>query len=92
MNVILYHNHYDPDHLTMVEDQMKTLGAPEIVGIWMECWDCWVAVEGCHRLRAAAALGITPIMTEATSEFLEAAGETAEGATERATKRQMLTF
>jgi hypothetical protein len=30
----------------------------------MECWDMWVALEGCHRLRAAEVLGLTPEIDE----------------------------
>ena len=30
----------------------------------MECFDCWAALEGCHRIRAAAELGLEPIIEE----------------------------
>jgi len=60
MRVILFHNHFDVEHLDEVKAEMNTLGAPTIKAVWMDCWDSWVALEGCHRLRAAHALGITP--------------------------------
>ena len=60
MKITLMHDHYDQEHLDHVTEEMKTLGAPRIKAIWMECWCTWVALEGCHRLRAAKVLGLTP--------------------------------
>ncbi len=60
MKVILAHNHYQADRLAEVVEQMKTLGAPVVKAVWLEAYGAWVALEGCHRLRAAAAAGITP--------------------------------
>ena len=60
MNIILLHNHYDADHLAEVVAQMRTLGAPKIKAVWVECYGAWVALEGCHRIRAARELGIVP--------------------------------
>jgi len=64
MQIILPHNHFDAQHLAAVESKMRTLGAPTIKAVWMDAHDAWVAIEGSHRLRAAAALGITPIIDE----------------------------
>ena len=60
MEIALYHNHYNQDHLEKVTAEMQELGTPKIRAIWSEMWGIWLAVEGCHRLRAAAALGLTP--------------------------------
>lgn len=51
-------NHPDADHLKVVKSEMEKLGAPEIRVV--ECIDYYVAIEGSHRLAAAAALGLTP--------------------------------
>jgi hypothetical protein len=64
MKVALLHRHYNEDHLASVTEQMQTLGAPTIKAVWMETWQMWVAMEGCHRLRAANALGLTPVIEE----------------------------
>ena len=62
MKVILLHEHYDDGHLAQVIEEMRVLGAPRILAVWVECYGAWVALEGCHRLRAAQALGLTPEM------------------------------
>ena len=64
MNIALVHSHYDPAHLEEVKNQMLTLGAPNIHAVWMECYGHWAALEGCHRLRAAHELGLTPNIIE----------------------------
>ena len=64
VEVILPHADYDESHLESVMAKMRTLGAPEIRGVWSEAWGIWVALEGSHRLRAAHALGLTPKMIE----------------------------
>lgn len=64
MNIILLHNHYDADHLEAVKAEMVERGAPTIRAVWMEAYGAWVALEGCHRLRAAAELGLTPVIEE----------------------------
>lgn len=64
MKIALVHNHYDPDHLAAVIEEMKTLGAPTIKAVWMECYDHFAALEGCHRIRAAKALGLVPEIEE----------------------------
>ena len=40
------------------------MGAPTIKAVWMECWGVWAALEGCHRIRAAAELGLVPEIEE----------------------------
>ncbi len=64
MKIALVHKHYDENHLQEVIEQMKTFGAPKIYAVWMECYGHWAALEGCHRLRAAATLGLTPEIEE----------------------------
>lgn len=64
MHIALLHEHYDPDHLESVIAEMRILGAPTIRAVWMECHMMWVALEGCHRLRAAHILGLVPLIDE----------------------------
>ncbi len=68
MDIVLYHKHYNQEHLNAVKAEMKTLGAPTIKAIWSEVYGAWLAVEGCHRLRAAAELGITPNIDDVSEE------------------------
>ncbi len=68
MNVALLHNHYNESKLEKVQHEMKALGAPTIRAIWSEMYETWMAVEGCHRLRAAANLGLTPTIEDVTNE------------------------
>jgi hypothetical protein len=65
MKIALVHDHYDEAKLTEVIAQMRMLGAPTIRAVWMECYGAWAALEGCHRIRAAQALGITPVIEPA---------------------------
>ena len=64
MKIALLHKHFDAGHLKEVKSKMENLGAPVIRAVWMECFDCWAALEGCHRIRAAAELGLEPIIEE----------------------------
>jgi hypothetical protein len=64
MRIALVHNHYNEQHLTEVISQMEIFGAPTIHAVWMECYGHWAALEGCHRLRAAAAKGLIPEIIE----------------------------
>lgn len=48
----------DPEHLARVRDEMRKLGAPTIRVV--DCVDYWQALEGTHRLHAAAELGLRP--------------------------------
>ena len=63
MTIILMHNHFDEKHLAEVIDEMRTLGAPVIRAVHID-GDLWVALEGCHRLRAAEKLGLVPELDE----------------------------
>ena len=76
MQIALLHKHFDQAHLDVVMAEMKTLGAPTIKAVWMECHGVWAALEGCHRLRAAHALGLTPEIEEVeySDETLESIG------------------
>jgi hypothetical protein len=64
MRIALVHNHYNKRHLAKVIKEMKTLGAPTIKAVWMEVYNHWAALEGCHRIRAAKALGLIPEIEE----------------------------
>lgn len=64
MQIALIHDHFDERHLEAVKAEMRILGAPTIKAVWMECWGVWAALEGCHRIRAAAELGLIPEIDE----------------------------
>lgn len=68
MEIALLHTHYNEDHLEIVKDKMIKLGAPKIRAIWSEAYGMWMAVEGCHRLRAAQALGVSPIIVDVSEK------------------------
>lgn len=58
------------DKLQAVIAEMLTLGAPTIEVV--DCGDYFQALEGSHRLAAAAELGIEPILTiHAQDEMLD---------------------
>src|SRR5882762_6341072 len=56
------HHYYNPTHLLEVIEDMRRLGPPMIRAHYHAPIDAWLAVEGTHRLRAALALGVVPIM------------------------------
>lgn len=64
MQIALIHKHFEADHLETVKAEMTTRGAPTIKAVWMECWGVWAALEGCHRIRAAHAMGLVPEIEE----------------------------
>lgn len=64
MEIALLHNYYTEKHLNEVKAEMVKRGAPVIRAIWSECYGMWLAVEGCHRIRAAKELGLTPIIND----------------------------
>ena len=68
MEIALYHKHYDKQHLEKVKTEMQKRGAPTIRCIWSPAYNLWMAVEGCHRLRAAHDLGITPIVKDISEQ------------------------
>lgn len=61
----------DPEHLARVTAEMQTLGAPTIRVV--DCGDHYRALEGTHRLHAAAALGLTPEFVVLAQDELVAA-------------------
>jgi len=84
MKIALVHNHYDEAHLAAVIEEMKTLGAPVIKAVWMECYGHYAALEGCHRIRAAKALGLVPEI-----EDVEYSDELVEGMQDNMTIAQV---
>lgn len=56
------HWYYRPDHLTHVIAEMQRRGAPVLRAAWDKDACVWHAREGTHRLRAAKALGLAPIL------------------------------
>jgi hypothetical protein len=62
LSVVLFHGHYDKDHLETVKSNMIKLGTPDIRGFYDEANGVWIAFEGCHRIRAAKELSIIPNM------------------------------
>jgi hypothetical protein len=50
----------EADKLAQVIEQMRSLGAPTIEVV--DCGDFYMALEGSHRLAAAAELGLAPIL------------------------------
>ena len=68
MQIALYHKHYNEQYLEAVKSEMQTLGTPVIRCIWSEVYEMWMAVEGCHRLRAAKALGVMPVIQDITTD------------------------
>ena len=68
VRIVLLHDHYDANHLADVIAEMETMGAPVLRATWSEGYGCWFALEGCHRLRAAQALGLMPLIVEVDAE------------------------
>ena len=64
MELYLLHEYYNEEHLEAVKAEMAKLGAPVIRAIYDDCNDIYIALEGSHRIRAAKALGLTPIIDE----------------------------
>jgi hypothetical protein len=64
MTVVLLHSHYDSEHLADVTRQMRELGAPSIRGIHDIINGMFIALEGCHRVRAAKDLGLAPELVD----------------------------
>ena len=50
----------EAEKLAQVIEQMRELGAPSIRVV--DCGDFYMALEGSHRLAAAAELGLTPAL------------------------------
>jgi hypothetical protein len=62
--IALPHEHYSESHLERIKEEMRKLGPPDIKAVWFAEHGIWAALEGCHRIRAAKALGLTPRMVE----------------------------
>ncbi len=56
------HAHYSPAHLDQVIAAMRRMGPPRIRAYFDAPSGTWFAQEGTHRLRAAAELGVAPVM------------------------------
>lgn len=56
------HGYHRPEHLEHVIAVMRTRGAPVLRASWDEAGGVWHAHEGTHRLRAAKALGLAPVL------------------------------
>lgn len=67
-SIALYHKSYNQEHLDEVKAEMETLGAPTIKAIWSECYGLWLAIEGCHRIRAAKELGLTVTIEDVSED------------------------
>ena len=67
MYIVLFHDNYDKLHLQQVIEEMRTLGAPTIRA-FLNRNNEWQAVEGCHRIRAAKELGLTPIIKDISEQ------------------------
>ena len=68
MEIALYHKHYTEQHLAEVKTEMTKRGAPVIRAIWSECYGMWLAIEGCHRIRAAQELGLKPVIKDISKQ------------------------
>lgn len=64
MHIALVASWFDEEKLEAVKAEMATAGAPKIHAVWLECHGVFAALEGCHRIRAAHALGLTPEIIE----------------------------
>lgn len=62
MTMIYTINKPDADKLQAVIEEMRTLGSPKIRALW--CGDHYRAIEGSHRVAAAAALGVAVEIVE----------------------------
>lgn len=63
--VVTLHEYFRPEHLEHVKREMLRLGAPIIKGTYQA--GRWYAYEGTHRLKAAKALGLAPIMVQSST-------------------------
>lgn len=64
MTSIITINKIDNSHLENVKSEMMQLGSPTIKAVWAEVYNAFVALEGSHRIAAAAELGITVVIDE----------------------------
>jgi len=64
-------NGTDPAKLAAVKAEMAIMGSPTVRVV--DCGDHYMAIEGCHRLMAAAELGIAPRLTVLAQDDMVAA-------------------
>jgi len=57
-------NEVNKNHLAEVKKEMEKLGSPVIKAVAAPQWGAWVAIEGSHRVAAAAQLGLPVIIEE----------------------------
>ncbi len=62
VRVVPLHEHYDPVRLEAVKQEMLRRGPPRLRGYFDPVSETWFMREGTHRLRAAKALGIVPVL------------------------------
>lgn len=103
MDILILHKQYDEAHLADVVARMRELGAPTIRAIRYED-DTWMALEGCHRIRAAKILGLTPKIEEVDADLdtdvtdpelgldLDNPGTTLQDLLDEAHRRPMIRF
>lgn len=78
------HAHFSPAHLDHVVGEMRRRGAPRIRAYHDTVSGAWYALEGTHRLRAAVALDVVPILVPVRWPRSGAALERARHALRRA--------
>ena len=65
MNIIAPHEiNKNTEKYAEIKAYMEEAGAPTLRAVWMDCFGAWVALEGSHRLNAAAELGFVPEIEE----------------------------
>jgi hypothetical protein len=60
--VVPLHAHFRPEHLRVVIATMLRRGPPILRGYFDGETGAWFMLEGTHRLRAAKAIGIVPVL------------------------------
>lgn len=68
LTIALLHAEYNKVHLEEVKDIMRKKGAPTIRAIWSDFYGLWLAIEGCHRIRAAKELGLIPKIKDVSGQ------------------------
>lgn len=56
------HHHHDPRHLEHVIAEMRDRGSPVLRAHYDHAFQVWYCHDGTHRLRAAKALRLTPVL------------------------------
>lgn len=79
----------NPEKLKAVMSEMKRLGPPKIRALWAE--DCWIAIEGSHRVAAAQKLGLPVTILEMDADD-EISNHDLEGLPRHATVFEMADY